>query len=80
MRVHGEVPPAEELSAFCDRLNEIVAAGGKLSLIQIYTIARRTAESFVAPLADAEVDNIVSLVQQRTGLPAQPFYGTSQPN
>src|SRR3954469_23004308 len=33
MRVHGEPPSAAELSAFCDRLNEIAAAGGKLKLV-----------------------------------------------
>lgn len=77
MRVNGQPPSQEELEAFCDRLNEIVAAGGKLKLIQVYTVARRPAESYVAPLSDAEVDAIVDLVQGRTGLPAQAFYGTS---
>jgi len=77
MRVHGQPPSAEELEAFCDRLNEITAAGGKLKLIQIYTVARRPAESFVAPLSDAEVDAIVELVRRRTGLLAKAFYGTT---
>ncbi|HEX5102635.1 MAG TPA: radical SAM protein [Pirellulaceae bacterium] len=77
MRVNGQPPSEAELSAFCDRLNEIAAAGGKLRLVQVYTVARRPAESYVAPLADAEVDAIVSLVHSRTGLAAQAFYGTS---
>ena len=77
MRVAGNPPPAEELAAFCDRLNEITAAGGKLSLVQIYTVARRPAESYVAPLTNEEVDAIVRLVSERTGLPAAAFYGTS---
>ncbi|HEY2415806.1 MAG TPA: radical SAM protein [Pirellulaceae bacterium] len=77
MRVKGEPPSDAELSAFCDRLNEITAAGGKLKLIQIYTVARQPAESYVAPLTDAEVDRIVELVQQRTSLPAKAFYGAS---
>jgi wyosine [tRNA(Phe)-imidazoG37] synthetase (radical SAM superfamily) len=77
MRVNGEPPNEAELSAFCDRLNEITAAGGKLKLIQVYTVARRPAESYVAPLSDAEVDAVVALVEQRTGLPANAFYGTS---
>ena len=68
MRVAGEPPTPAELEAFCDRLNEITAAGGKLKLVQIYTIARRPAESYVAPLDDAEVDAIVELVKRRTGL------------
>ena len=50
MRVNGEPPSPAELEAFCDRLNEITAAGGKLKLVQIYTIARRPAESYVTPL------------------------------
>ncbi|HUE73315.1 MAG TPA: radical SAM protein [Pirellulaceae bacterium] len=77
MRVHGQPPPAAELEAFCDRLNEITAAGGKLRLVQVYTVARQPAESFVAPLADAEVDAIVELVRRRTGIPAKAYYGTA---
>lgn len=77
MRVHGQPPIKTELEAFCDRLNEIAAAGGKLKLVQVYTVARRPAESFVAPLSDAEVDNIVALVKERTTLPAKAFYGAS---
>jgi wyosine [tRNA(Phe)-imidazoG37] synthetase (radical SAM superfamily) len=77
MRVNGEPPSAAELEAFCDRLNEITAAGGKLKLVQVYTVARRPAESYVSPLTDAEVDTIVALVQQRTGLDAVAYYGTS---
>jgi wyosine [tRNA(Phe)-imidazoG37] synthetase (radical SAM superfamily) len=75
MRINAAAPPAAELEAFCQRLNEIVAAGGKLKLVQIYTVARRPAESFVAPLTDAEVDALVALVSERTGLPVEAFYG-----
>ena len=75
MRIQGEPPTTTELEAFCDRLNEITAAGGQLKLIQIYTVARRPAEDFVAPLTDAEVDAITELVTKRTGLPAASFYG-----
>jgi wyosine [tRNA(Phe)-imidazoG37] synthetase (radical SAM superfamily) len=75
MRVHGQPPPPAELAAFCDRLNEITAAGGQIKLVQVYTIARRPAEDFVAPLSDAEVDAIVDLVGDRCQLPARAFYG-----
>jgi wyosine [tRNA(Phe)-imidazoG37] synthetase (radical SAM superfamily) len=77
MRIDGSPPPAAELAAFCDRLNEITAAGGRLKLIQVYTIARRPAESFVLPLADSEVDAIAQMVRVRTGLPAVSYYGTT---
>jgi wyosine [tRNA(Phe)-imidazoG37] synthetase (radical SAM superfamily) len=77
MRVAGEPPPPAELEAFCDRLNEITAAGGQLKLVQVYTVARRPAEDYVAPLADGEVDAICDLVRSRTGLAAAPFYGNA---
>jgi wyosine [tRNA(Phe)-imidazoG37] synthetase (radical SAM superfamily) len=80
MRIDGQPPDEAELEAYCQRLNEIVAAGGRLTLIQICTVARRPAESFVAPLDDSEVDRIVALVQNRTGLNAAPFYGVENPS
>ena len=77
MRVAGEPPSAAELDAFCDRLNEITSAAGTLKLVQVYTVARRPAEGFVAPLSDAEVDAIVSQVEARTGLAATAYYGSA---
>lgn len=77
MRIHGAPPTPAELDAFCDRLNEITAAGGKLKLVQVYTVARKPAESFVQPLTNAEVDAIVELVRTRTGLTAESFYGAA---
>lgn len=77
MRVNGAPPSPVEFEAFCDRLNEITAAGGALKLVQIYTIARRPAESYVAPLEDAEVDAIVALVKRRTGHSAIGYYGSA---
>lgn len=77
MNVHGEPPTPAELQAFCDRLNEIQSAGGQIRLVQIYTIARRTTESFVSPLADDAVDAITKLVIDQTGLSAESFYGAA---
>jgi wyosine [tRNA(Phe)-imidazoG37] synthetase (radical SAM superfamily) len=77
MKVAGEPPTPAELEAFCDRLNEITAAGGQLKLVQIYTIARRPTESYVAPLEDAAVDAIVELVRSRTSLNTVGYYGSA---
>jgi wyosine [tRNA(Phe)-imidazoG37] synthetase (radical SAM superfamily) len=77
MRVNGEPPTAAEQEAFCDRLNAITPAGGKLKLVQIYTIARRPAESYVTPLTDNEVDAIVNLVRERTKLDSIAYYGNT---
>jgi wyosine [tRNA(Phe)-imidazoG37] synthetase (radical SAM superfamily) len=77
MRIDGQVPPQAERNAFCDRLREITAAGGQLKWIQIYTVARPPAESYVAPLTNEEVDQMVGFVRDRTGLNVAGFYGTA---
>lgn len=75
MRVHGKPPPPVEIDAYANRLNELRAAGAQFKLVQLYTIARRTAESYATPLADAELDNLARTVQIRTSLPITAYYG-----
>lgn len=77
MRVEGVGPAHEEQLAFCDRLSEVSAAGGAIKLVQIYTVARRPAESYVSPLSDAEVDALRDLVRERTGLVVEGYYGAA---
>ena len=77
MLVDGRPPPAGELDAYCERLNEILAAGGRISHVQVYTVARRPAEGYVKPLTDSAVDAVVDLVARRTGLPATAYYGST---
>ena len=76
MRIWDRPPPPAELEAYCDRLQEIVAAGGQIKLVQIHTIARKPAEAWVAALGNAEVDAIADLVRRRTGLAVAAFYGS----
>ena len=73
MRVNGEPPTADEITAFCERLKEIVAAGGTLNLVQVYTVARPPAESFVTPLSREELQRIADQVVATTGVPAEVF-------
>ena len=75
LRINGQPPPADELHAYCERLGEITAAGGRIKLVQVHTIARRPAETWAAALGDAEVDAIADLVRQRTELPVAAYYG-----
>jgi wyosine [tRNA(Phe)-imidazoG37] synthetase (radical SAM superfamily) len=75
LRMHEQPPSALELDAFCDRLNEIARAGGRITLVQVYTVARVPAESWVTPLTNVEVDAIVDQVRRRTSLAAEAFYG-----
>jgi wyosine [tRNA(Phe)-imidazoG37] synthetase (radical SAM superfamily) len=75
LRLDGQPPGATEQEAYCKRLNEIVSAGGRIKLVQIYTVARVPAESSVTALAAREVDALVELVRDRTGLAAEAYYG-----
>ena len=75
MQLAGQSPTMAEQEAYCDRLCEITGVGGQIKLVQIHTVARRPAESWVAPLSNDEVDAVVELVRCRTGLPVAGFYG-----
>lgn len=77
LRMHGEGPTPGECKAYCDRLHDILAAGGQIKLVQLHTIARPPAESWVTPLSARDLDAIAELVRRRTGLKVATF--SSQP-
>lgn len=77
MRVDGIGPSDDEIAAFCDRLNEVVASGGSLDRVQVYTVARPPTESFVGPLSNAEVDVIADRVRSAVNVPVEAYYGAS---
>ncbi|HVJ87693.1 MAG TPA: radical SAM protein [Caulifigura sp.] len=75
MRVNGDPPSTDEITAYIKRINDILGGGGQLKLAQIYTVARPPAESFVASLTNVEVDAIAARVRDETGVPAECYYG-----
>jgi wyosine [tRNA(Phe)-imidazoG37] synthetase (radical SAM superfamily) len=75
MQVHNEPPSSNEIDEFCNRLSDICNCGGRIKLVQVYTVARPPAESYVAPLSDAQVDAIAERVRTQSGLPADVYYG-----
>lgn len=77
LALEGAGPSVEEIGEYCRRLQEIVLGGGRIKLVQIYTVARRPAVSSVTPLTDSQVDAIAEQVRRVTGLPAESFYGSS---
>ena len=74
MRLEEKPPSGEEITAYCQRLTDILAAGGQIRLVQLHTVARRPAEAYVAPLDDRELDAIGEKVHCETGLPTMVSY------
>ncbi len=69
MRVH-DAPPQSEIAAYVGRLRWLLDQGGRLSLVQIYTVARRTAEPYVTALTADELERIASAVRP-LGVPVE---------
>ena len=70
MNVFNRPPTADEINAYIARLSAILAAKGKIQLVQLYTIARKTNEAFVTPLSEAELQSIAARV--RAAIPTLP--------
>ncbi len=67
MRINGQGPSPVELGAYCDRLNALTDAGGRIKQIQVHTIARPPAESWVTPLSHGELSAVADLVRELVG-------------
>jgi len=86
VKVYGDGPSSHEITAYGDRLREVVAAGGKIQKVQIGTMARRPmsiiqgkpAWQVVTGLSDREVNAIADSVRHRTRLPVESFYREMQ--
>jgi wyosine [tRNA(Phe)-imidazoG37] synthetase (radical SAM superfamily) len=79
-RVDGVGPSSQEIEAWCDRLDEILAAGGRLRLVQIHTVARSPLSPRAAHLPDEQLDAIGRRVRER--LPqvnVEVYYGADVP-
>ncbi len=76
MRLHGDPTPPEEFEAYLDRLEEVVLGGGRIKLVQLYTIARDTTEAYATPLSDGELDGLAERFRERLGgVACEVFYG-----
>jgi wyosine [tRNA(Phe)-imidazoG37] synthetase (radical SAM superfamily) len=79
LKIRGEGPLGEEITAYCQRLHEI----GNIKLVQVYTVARKAmtvvngvpAWQFVSALSNEEVDAITERVRNEAGVKAESFYG-----
>lgn len=74
LRYRGAGPSVAEIDAYLGRLRALIEGGCRIKLVQVYTVARSTAESDATPLAHAEVDAIAARVRE-LGLSAEPYHG-----
>ena len=74
MKIHDQPPSDSEIQAFVQRLIELSDQGCQMKLVQVYTVARGTAESYVEPLNNGQVDAIADKVRA-IGLDVEAYYG-----
>lgn len=76
--LHGQPIPPDQFTAYLDRLEEMVTGGCRVRLVQLYTVARRTAEPYVQPLPNNHLDKLAERLRQRLPkLTCQVYYGVS---
>ncbi|HWP41411.1 MAG TPA: radical SAM protein [Tepidisphaeraceae bacterium] len=77
MNIHAQPPDAAEIRAYVDRLVELRDAGCQIKLVQVYTVARRTAEAYVSPLEPSRLRDIAAQVAA-IGLPVESYPGAEE--
>lgn len=71
--IGGEEPPLEEIEQYARRLLELKEAGAEISLVQIYSATRPSANSDCGHLPLKALSRIAHTVRQATGLKAEVF-------
>ncbi|MDR0871133.1 MAG: radical SAM protein [Planctomycetaceae bacterium] len=74
LMLHNEPPKETDIERYADVLNSITNSGGTIQRVQIYTVARSTAEKWATPLSDDTLNTLTEIVRQRTGLQIAAFY------
>ena len=72
MRIHDAPPPADEIAAYVDRLRWLLDNGGQLKLVQIYTVARQTAQPYVGKLTAKRLELIADAIRP-LGVPVETY-------
>lgn len=68
MTIDNQPPPNEEITAWSQRIAEILEEGGSISGIQVYTVARSPASPRVGPLSEPALEHIAAIARP-LGLP-----------
>jgi len=73
MNMHNSPPTDNQIDAFANRLKEITDRGGNIKLVQIYTIARQPAESYITPLTNKLLESIANHIKALLDIPISTF-------
>jgi wyosine [tRNA(Phe)-imidazoG37] synthetase (radical SAM superfamily) len=68
LRVRQEVMPPGELTAYCQRLLDLVKQGGQIREVHAYTVARPTPETYATRLEPETLHALAEQIRQITGL------------
>ena len=73
--IDGQLVSSDEISAYAQRLSDILAAGGRIAAVQLYTTARKPRDPRVTALSNEQLDDIAGQVGDVVAIPIQKFYG-----
>jgi wyosine [tRNA(Phe)-imidazoG37] synthetase (radical SAM superfamily) len=68
----GVGPGDGEITAWVDRMRELVERGGRVDHVQVYTVARTPSDPRCGPLDDERLEAIAAAAR-RAGLPAEAY-------
>jgi wyosine [tRNA(Phe)-imidazoG37] synthetase (radical SAM superfamily) len=77
LKLRGEPAPDDEFDAYLDRLSELIDAGCRIKLVQLYTVARKPLESYVTALDDAALSRLAERCKIRLPAIDVQFFGAS---
>lgn len=66
-------PSHLEINAYIQRINRITLEGGKISKIQLYTLARQSAQPYCKPVSGGFLKAIADNIQINTGIEVEAF-------
>jgi wyosine [tRNA(Phe)-imidazoG37] synthetase (radical SAM superfamily) len=72
----GQGPSLSEVEAYVRRIRDLRSGGGKIDLVQVYTVSRTPADSRVSPLADDELERIGAAVRGGSGARVEVFHAS----
>lgn len=74
--IDGQMPSADELAAYADRINHILTSGGKLQAIQLYSIARQPADTKghnLSALTEDQLHQAAQRLQSSIAVPVEVY-------